>query len=316
MSSAQRRSARASSRGSPVRPRRRDDLRGRVPWRLERSSPGRAGRRAPRRLEAGPQATWPATPRPPRRASCGASGRKRADRGRRLVQLAAQQVDRVRRLEREPPRRASGTGSRRTSRRRSRAWRPRPRPAPGTCTRPFRSACRPRSACPLRDMRAMPKSETFARPSSSKRMLAGFRSRWMSPCSCACASPAATSAAIVPRLGVRQRAALAETLLERAARQVLEDHERPPALASVVVETADVRMRQRGDGPRLALEALRIGVGAEELERDRTSELRVGCEPDLGHRPGAQLLLQPIAAGDRLAHVGSSLWAPWPRPEI
>ena len=36
--------------------------------------------------------------------SCGASGRKRAHGRRKLVQLAAHQVDRVRRLEREPPR--------------------------------------------------------------------------------------------------------------------------------------------------------------------------------------------------------------------
>ena len=47
------------------------------------------------------------------------------------------------------------------------------------------------------------------------------------------------------------------------------------------------------------------------LTRDRATELRVGREPDLGHRTRAELLLQPIAAGDHLAHRGSSLWAPW-----
>src|SRR5580765_3853426 len=84
---------------------------------------------------------------------------------------------------------------------------------------------------------------------------------------------------------------------------MLEDHERTPALASVVVEAADVRVRQRGDRVRLALETLRICVRAEQLEGDGTAELRVGREPDFGHAPRSELLLQPIAAGERLAHA-------------
>jgi hypothetical protein len=44
--------------------------------------------------------------------------------------------------------------------------------------------------------RAMPKSASFGRPSSSKRTFAGFRSRWTTPRACACARPAATPPAI------------------------------------------------------------------------------------------------------------------------
>ena len=46
------------------------------------------------------------------------------------------------------------------------------------------------SAAPL-ERRAMPKSRTFARPASVTTTLAVFRSRWMTPWSCACASAAA-----------------------------------------------------------------------------------------------------------------------------
>jgi hypothetical protein len=104
-----------------------------------------------------------------------------------------------------------------------------------------------------------------------------------------------------------------EAVLERPTRQVLEHHVRTAVLLAVVVEPGDVRMRQRGDGLRLALEAGRVGVAAQELDRDLAAELHVVREPDLGHGARAELVLEAITAADRLVHRASSLWATWPR---
>ena len=88
--------------GSPARPRRRDDLRGRVPgdWndRSREQPDERSPVRGPIRGRLGERLLGHRSERHRRIRP------KRVDRGRRLVQLAAQQVDRARRLEREPPR--------------------------------------------------------------------------------------------------------------------------------------------------------------------------------------------------------------------
>ena len=82
---------------------------------------------------------------------------------------------------------------------------------------------------------------------------------------------------------VRQRRPVAQPLLERAAGDVLEHHVRPPVLLAVVVDLRDVRVGERCDRARLALEPGRVGVRREQLDRDEPPELEVLCAPDLGH---------------------------------
>ena len=62
----------------------------------------------------------------------------------------------------------------------------------------------------------------------------------------------------------------------------------PAALLADVVERADVRMGQRGDGPRLALQAepqLRVlgELRGQRLQRDRTPEARIAGAKHLTH---------------------------------
>ena len=54
---------------------------------------------------------------------------------------------------------------------------------------------------------ARPKSSTFTVPSARTLMFAGFRSRWMMPCSCAASSASAICFAIGKRLVDRHRPA-------------------------------------------------------------------------------------------------------------
>ena len=124
----------------------------------------------------------------------------------------------------------------------------------------------------------------------------------MSPRSCACASPAAISPAIVSVLASSSGSPGLEPILERSSGQVLEDHVRPRALAAVVEQPADVRVGERRDRACLALEALPVGPRPEELDGDPAVELEVVSDPDLRHAPGAEPLLEPVAARDRLLH--------------
>ncbi len=94
-------------------------------------------------------------------------------------------------------------------------------------------------------------------------------------------------------LGDRQRAAQ-QPLFERLALEILH-HEEPDRLArpgrcrfADVVQLTDVRMVERGDGPRFALEPLTpIGIGrkgfGQHLERHHAIEARVAGLVDLAH---------------------------------
>ena len=104
------------------------------------------------------------------------------------------------------------------------------------------------------------------------------------------------------RARVVQRLAGLETVLQRSSGQVLEDHVRPRALAAVVEQAADVRVGERRDRACLSLEALAVGPRPEQLQGDPAVELEVVGEPDLGHAPGAEPFLEPVAARDRLLH--------------
>ena len=102
------------------------------------------------------------------------------------------------------------------------------------------------------------------------------------------------------RLGIRLPLPVAEPVLQRAVREVLEHHVRAAVCFAVVVEGADVRMRERGDRPGLAFEPRAIGARREHLHCDLPLELVVVGEPDCAHRPAAERFEQPVSAGDRL----------------
>jgi hypothetical protein len=101
---------------------------------------------------------------------------------------------------------------------------------------------------------------------------------------------------VVKRLGGR------EPFLERAAREMLEDHVRPSLFAAVVEQSTDVRVGKRRDGLSFPLEPDGVRVGPEQLERHLPVELGVVREPDRRHAARAELLLEAVATPDRLAH--------------
>ena len=107
----------------------------------------------------------------------------------------------------------------------------------------------------------------------------------MTPCRCAAASASAIFGGDRQRLLERQRPLL-EALRERLARDVLHHQVGGAVVLAHVVERADVRMAQAGDGPRLALEtgaATWVGaeLGRQNLDGDAAIEARVAspCTP-------------------------------------
>ena len=94
------------------------------------------------------------------------------------------------------------------------------------------------------------------------------------------------------RLLERERAAL-QGFVEGPPLEVLHDEVVGVALASDVVKGADVWMRQLGDGPRLAFEALADGRRRHEarrqnLDRDGAPEAGVAPAVHLAHAAGAE----------------------------
>ncbi len=93
------------------------------------------------------------------------------------------------------------------------------------------------------------------------------------------------------RLFRRQRSA-AQAVGQRIAVEILHDEILDALLRAHIVQRADVRMGERRDRPRLALEALaHLGVRGEmpreNLDRHRPVEARVLGFVDLAHPPGA-----------------------------
>jgi hypothetical protein len=80
---------------------------------------------------------------------------------------------------------------------------------------------------------------------------------------------------------------LAQPRFQALAFEILHHQELDRALAADVVQRADVRMVQAGDGPRLALEALGE-VARANLDRNRPIQSRVARAKDLAHPPGTQ----------------------------
>ena len=120
-------------------------------------------------------------------------------------------------------------------------------------------------------------------------MLAGFRSRWMTPFSCAYSSASAICLAIAQRLLQRHRA-LRDALRQR--RPFHQFHHQRALFHAV--DRRDVGMIQRRQHLRLAREArhavgiLREGLG-QHLDRDVAVELGVGGALDLAHAALAEL---------------------------
>ena len=106
-------------------------------------------------------------------------------------------------------------------------------------------------------------------------MFAGFRSRWMIPCSCAASSASAICFAIGSASSMRNRAA------RDALREVLAldqfHHQRGDAVALFeAVDRRDVRMIQRGEDLGLARETRQaIGVVRERLRQDLDRDIAV-----------------------------------------
>ncbi len=107
-------------------------------------------------------------------------------------------------------------------------------------------------------------------------------------------------------LGDRQPAHATDPLLERLALDVLEHDVRAALVLAGVDHADDVRVRQLGDGPGLASEALElVGVGGNlavhQLDRHLPLERRVERAVDRRHSARADPRLQSVAAGKRRA---------------
>ena len=135
---------------------------------------------------------------------------------------------------------------------------------------------------------ARPKSSTFTVPSARTLMFAGFRSRWMMPCSCA----ASSASAICFAIGSASSSGIGAA--RDALRQVLAldefHHERAHAAGFFeAVDVRDVRMVQRRERLRFAREPREpVGVAGDResgrtLDRDLAIQLRVARAIDLAH---------------------------------
>src|SRR4030095_8348459 len=138
---------------------------------------------------------------------------------------------------------------------------------------------------------ARPKSSTFTVPSRRTLMFAGFKSRWMMPCSCAASSASATCFAMssASATGIAPRDALCEVLALNEFH-----HERADAVGFFeTVDVGDVQMVQRGQGLGLALKPRNpLGVAGErrgqDLDRDGAIQLRVPRAVDFTHAAGSE----------------------------
>ena len=147
---------------------------------------------------------------------------------------------------------------------------------------------------------ARPKSSSFTRPSGSTLTLAGFRSRWMMPASCAASRPSAICRQMssASRTGERARA---HALGERLPWNELHHEE---ALAVVFLESVqrgDPRVVERGEHAGLTLESPQsLGVSGhlvgQELERDVPPERLVARAIDLAHAARSQQFDDLVAA--------------------
>ena len=210
--------------------------------------------------------------------------RRHVGRQRGPVRLALQhgreRVGDVFALERAPCPSASRRARRRTPTRRF-ACPPRvPSPARGSCTPPCPRitpasvaagvvtvgdcASGVRASTPLASgaaSLASPKSSTFTVPSSRTLMFAGFRSRWMIPCSCAASSASAICRAIASA-SASGMWSLRDPLGQRRSLHQLHDERMDAGRVFESVDVRDVRMVERR-------QHLRFAAGSARAARDR-----------------------------------------------
>ena len=153
----------------------------------------------------------------------------------------------------------------------------------------------------------MPKSVSFAAPSSATMTLPGLTSRWMTPRACACSSAAHSVDADPDDVEVRQRAVALE-VAERPPAHELGDQ--PPRLLVVagLVERDDRRVREPRGGERLALGArVLAALERDALDRDGAVQALVVGEPDHAEAAAAEAPDQAVAVEDeRLLAVRSA----------
>ncbi len=123
-------------------------------------------------------------------------------------------------------------------------------------------------------------------------MLAGFRSRWMIPFSCA-ASSASTIWRAIASASRNGQSAPRELVRQRFTVDELEDEKRATVRFLEAVDTRDVGMIERRENLSLALEASHtIGIVCEsvwkKLDRDAAPEFCVARPVDFAHATGAQ----------------------------
>ena len=164
---------------------------------------------------------------------------------------------------------------------------------------------------------ASPKSSTFTVPSGRTLMFAGFRSRWMIPCSCAASSASAicfaigsaSSSGIAPRAMRCDRSSPSTSSITSAVDAV--GFFEP-------VDAGDVRMIQRGEHFRFALEAREsIGITGQrrrqDLDRDLALQPRVGRPIHLPHAAladlGGDFVDAEARAGSEGQEIAVIIWA-------
>ena len=134
---------------------------------------------------------------------------------------------------------------------------------------------------------ARPKSSTLTVPSGRSLMLAGFKSRWMTRCSCAARAPSAICARDLQCL-VDRDGPLRDAIGERRPLDELHHERRDAARSPPARRCRDVGMVQRGEHfgfalkARQPLESAATSVG-KHLERDVALQVRVGRAVHLAH---------------------------------
>ena len=143
-------------------------------------------------------------------------------------------------------------------------------------------------------IRARPKSSTFTFPSNVTWMLAGFRSRWTMPFSCAASSASAIWLCELQRIVNRDPCrVLGDPCGERLALHQLHHQEVAAVDLFDPVQGGDVGMVQRRERLRLALEPQRpLAIGHEgfehQLEGHVAFEPSVARPVDFTHAPGTE----------------------------
>ena len=167
---------------------------------------------------------------------------------------------------------------------------------------------------------ASPKSSTLTDPSGVRFTLAGFRSRWTMPFSCAASSASAIWRAISSASSTGT-GPCAIRLRERLALDELEDEPAHAARLLEPVDVRDVRMIEGGQHLGLALEARKpVGIRGERLgknlDRDVAAELRVLRPIDLSHPARAERredLVRSEAGSGRQGHRVAPILSGRPR---